>query len=189
MQIYGVSFDMVGKQPIVLLKTAEGNRFLPIWIGHPEAAAILMKLQGAATPRPMTHDLLADLITRFDARCERVEITELRDNTFFARITINLNGTEIEIDSRPSDALALAVRTDAPIFAAEEVIAESSIEFEHEVEDTEDMVEKFKDFLDNVTPEDFIDEEGLFEEFGSDDPGAEGLDPDDSEGDEPEAHA
>jgi bifunctional DNase/RNase len=155
MQIYGVSFDMVGKQPIVLLKTAEGNRFLPIWIGHPEAAAILMKLQGAATPRPMTHDLLNDLLEQFDAKCERVSVTELRDNTFYASITISVNGSEVEIDSRPSDALALAVRTEAPIFVAEEVIEESSIEFEQEVEDTEEVVEKFKDFLDEVTPEDF----------------------------------
>jgi bifunctional DNase/RNase len=155
MQIYGVSFDMVGKQPIVLLKTAEGNRFLPIWIGHPEAAAILMKLQGAATPRPMTHDLLNDLLEQFDAKCERVSVTELRDNTFYASITISVNGSEVEIDSRPSDALALAVRTEAPIFVAEEIIEESSIEFEQEVEDTEEVVEKFKDFLDEVTPEDF----------------------------------
>jgi bifunctional DNase/RNase len=108
MVIYGVSFDMVGKQPIVLLKTADGNKFLPIWIGHPEAASILMKLQGAG-----------------------------------------------EIDSRPSDAIALAVRSGAPIFAAEEVIAESAIEFEHDVEESEDVVEKFKEFLDQVTPEDF----------------------------------
>ena len=155
MQIYGVSFDMVGKQPIVLLKTVDGNRFLPIWIGHPEAAAILMKLQGAQTPRPMTHDLLNDLLEQLDAKCERVSVTELRDNTFYASITISVNGSEIEIDSRPSDAIALAVRSQAPIFAAEEVIEESSIEFEHEVEDQEEVVEKFKDFLDEVSPEDF----------------------------------
>jgi uncharacterized protein len=155
MQIYGVSFDMVGKQPIVLLKTVDGNRFLPIWIGHPEAAAILMKLQGASTPRPMTHDLLNDLLDQLDAKCERVSVTELRDNTFYASITISVNGSEMEIDSRPSDALALAVRTSAPIFAADDVIEESSIEFEHEVEDTEEVVEKFKDFLDEVSPEDF----------------------------------
>jgi uncharacterized protein len=155
MQIYGVSFDMVGKQPIVLLKTVDGNRFLPIWIGHPEAAAILMKLQGAQTPRPMTHDLLNDLLDQLDAKCERVSVTELRDNTFYASITISVNGAEIEIDSRPSDAIALAVRCSAPIFAAEEVIDESSIEFEHEVEDQEEVVERFKDFLDEVSPEDF----------------------------------
>jgi bifunctional DNase/RNase len=155
MQIYGVSFDMVGKQPIVLLKTTDGNRFLPIWIGHPEAAAILMKLQGASTPRPMTHDLLSDMLEELDAKCERVAVTELRDNTFYATITHSIDGNEVEIDSRPSDALALAVRCDAPIFAAEDVIEESSIEFEHEVEDQEEVVEKFKDFLEEVTPEDF----------------------------------
>ncbi|HKH22222.1 MAG TPA: bifunctional nuclease family protein [Solirubrobacterales bacterium] len=161
MTIYGVSFDMVGKQPIVLLKTVDGNKFLPIWIGHPEAAAILMKLQGASTPRPMTHDLLSDVLDQMEAKCEKVSVTELRDNTFFASITISMNGSELEIDSRPSDALALAVRTSAPIFAADEVIEESAIEFEgEEVEDQEQVVEKFKDFLDNVTPEDFAQGEG-----------------------------
>ena len=159
MVIYGVSFDMVGKQPIVLLKTVDGNKFLPIWIGHPEAAAILMKLQGASTPRPMTHDLITDVIGELEAQCTRVAVTELRENTFYAAITLAMNGRDVEIDSRPSDALALAVRTGAPIFAAEDVITESAIEFEHEVEDTEEVVEKFKDFLDNVTPEDFASDE------------------------------
>jgi bifunctional DNase/RNase len=89
----------------------------------------------------------------------RVAVTELRENTFYASITLSVNGRELEIDSRPSDALALAVRSGAPIFAAEDVIAESAIEFEHEVEDTEEVVEKFKDFLENVSPEDFRGEE------------------------------
>jgi bifunctional DNase/RNase len=156
MTIYGVSFDMVGKQPIVLLKTVEGNKFLPIWIGHPEAAAILMKLQGASTPRPMTHDLLSEVLDQMDAKCERVSVTELRDNTFYASITISMNGGELEVDSRPSDALALAVRTSAPIFAADDVIEESAIEFEDGApEDQEEVVDKFKEFLDNVSPEDF----------------------------------
>jgi bifunctional DNase/RNase len=158
MVIYGVSFDMVGKQPIVLLKTVDSNKFLPIWIGHPEAAAILMKLQGASTPRPMTHDLLSDVLGELEVECTRVAVTELRENTFYASISLRANGRELEIDSRPSDALALAVRAGAPIFAADEVIAESAIEFEHEVEDTEEVVEKFKDFLDRVTPEDFMGE-------------------------------
>ena len=155
MVIYGVSFDMVGKQPIVLLKAVDSNKFLPIWIGHPEAAAILMKLQGASTPRPMTHDLLVDMLGELEAKCTQVSVTELRDNTFFATITLTVDGKEIEIDSRPSDALALAVRAGAPIFAAEEVIAESAIEFEHDVEDTEEVVDRFKEFLDEVSPEDF----------------------------------
>jgi bifunctional DNase/RNase len=156
MVIYGVSFDMVGKQPIVLLKTADGNRFLPIWIGHPEAAAILMKLQGASTPRPMTHDLVTEMLAQLDARVVRIAVTELRDNTFYALITVSVDGSEIEIDSRPSDAIALAVRAEAPIFAAEAVIEESAIEFEHDEEVNEDaVVEEFKKFLDEVKPEDF----------------------------------
>ncbi|HSL63623.1 MAG TPA: bifunctional nuclease family protein [Gaiellaceae bacterium] len=155
MVIYGVSFDMVGKQPIVLLKTADGNKFLPIWIGHPEAAAILMKLQGAATPRPMTHDLFTDILAQLEARVVKIAVTELRENTFYALITVAVDGSEIEIDSRPSDAIALAVRADAPIFAAESVIEESAIEFEHEDVNEEEVVEEFKKFLEDVSPEDF----------------------------------
>ena len=158
MHIYGVSFDMVGKQPIVLLKTVDSNKFLPIWIGHPEAAAILMKLQGAETPRPMTHDLLNDVLGELNAEIAKITVTELRENTFYALITLRSSANEIEVDSRPSDALALAVRTNAPIFAADKVIEESGIEFEHEVEDTDEVVEKFKDFLDTVSPEDFLTE-------------------------------
>ena len=114
-----------------------------------------MKLQGATTPRPMTHDLLHELLGELEVNCSRVSVTELRENTFYATITLSINGRDLEIDSRPSDALALAVRSGAPIFAAEEVIAESAIEFEHEVEDTEEVVDRFKDFLDQVSPEDF----------------------------------
>jgi bifunctional DNase/RNase len=159
MVIYGVSFDMVGKQPIVLLKTSDGNKFLPIWIGHPEAAAILMKLQGAATPRPMTHDLVTDMLARLEARVVRIAVTELRENTFYAIVTVAVNGSEIEIDSRPSDAIALAVRAEAPIFAADDVIEESAIEFEHEGDvNEEEVVEEFKKFLDEVKPEDFSTE-------------------------------
>jgi uncharacterized protein len=155
MVIYGVSFDLVGKQPIVLLKTTDGNKFLPIWIGHPEAAAILMKLQGASTPRPMTHDLLADVFEQLDAEVVRITVTELRENTFFASITVQQNGSEIEIDSRPSDAIAIAVRSDAPIFAAERVIEESAIEFEGEEVNEEEVVEEFRKFLDDVSPDQF----------------------------------
>jgi bifunctional DNase/RNase len=154
MVIYGVSFDIVGKQPIVLLKTADGNKFLPIWIGHPEAAAILMKLQGATTPRPMTHDLVTEMLSLLEARVTRITVTELRDNTFYASITIQMNGTEIEVDSRPSDAIALAVRAEAPIYADDRVIEESAIEFEGE-ESEEEIVDEFRKFLDQVTPDEF----------------------------------
>lgn len=159
MVIYGVSFDLVGKQPIVLLKTAEGNKFLPIWIGHPEAAAILMKLQGASTPRPMTHDLVTDMLAQLDAQVVRITVTELKENTFFASITVQQNGSEIEVDSRPSDAIALAVRAEAPIFAADHVIEESAIEFEGEEVDEDAIVAEFKKFLDNVTPDEFAVED------------------------------
>src|SRR3970040_1935098 len=128
MTLYGVSFEPIGKQPIVLLKTADDDRFLPIWIGHPEAAAILMKLEGARPPRHMTHQLFTDVISELQGEVVRVTVTELRDNTYFARITIVQDGREVEIDSRPSDAIALAVRCDAQIFASDEVVEESGIE-------------------------------------------------------------
>jgi uncharacterized protein len=161
MLIYGVSFDLVGKQPIVLLKTADGNKFLPIWIGHPEAAAILMKLQSQAPPRPMTHDLLSDMLEQLGAQILRITVTELRENTFYAQITLQQDGGEIEIDSRPSDAIALAIRAEAPIFAADRVIEESAIEFEGEEIDQDRLdeeVAKFRNFLDEVTPDQFAEE-------------------------------
>jgi uncharacterized protein len=164
MLIYGVSFDLVGKQPIVLLKTADGNKFLPIWIGHPEAAAILMKLQSQASPRPMTHDLLSDMLEQLGAQVMRITVTELRENTFYAQITVTQDGAELEIDSRPSDAIALAVRAEAPIFAAEEVIEESAIEFEGEDVNEEEIVSEFKQFLDSVTPDEFAEAEGQEED-------------------------
>ena len=160
MHIYGVSFDLVGKQPIVLLKTAEGNKFLPIWIGHPEAAAILMKLQSQAPPRPMTHDLMSELLEQLEAQVVRITVTELRENTFYAQITVQQDGREIEIDSRPSDAIALAIRADAPIFAADRVIEESAIEFEGEEVNEEEIVSEFKNFLDTVSPDEFATGDG-----------------------------
>src|SRR5260370_3108113 len=163
MLIYGVSFDLVGKQPIVLLKTADGNKFLPIWIGHPEAAAILMKLQSQASPRPMTHDLLSDMLEQLEAQIIRITVTELRENTFYAQITVQQDGREIEVDSRPSDAIALAIRAEAPIFAADRVIEESAIEFEGEHVDQDQLdaeVAKFSNFLHDVTPQDSAVENG-----------------------------
>jgi uncharacterized protein len=164
MVIYGVSFDLVGKQPIVLLKTADGNRFLPIWIGHPEAAAILMKLQNATTPRPMTHDLVTDILGELNAQVIRVTVTELRENTFHASITLASNGAELEIDSRSSDAIAVAVRAQVPIFAADDVIEESAIEMEGDEVNEEEIVDQFKEFLDRVSAEDFAEADEVVEE-------------------------
>jgi uncharacterized protein len=165
MTLYGVSFEPVGKQPIVLLKTADDDKFLPIWIGHSEAAAILMKLQGASPPRPMTHDLLSDVVAELQGEVVKVTVTELRENTFFARITIVQDGREVEIDSRPSDAIALAVRCDAQIFAAEDVIEESGIDFQADDAEQPGIMSasrlsdldpaEFRQFLENVSVEDF----------------------------------
>jgi len=169
MTIYGVSFDLVGKQPIVLLKTAEGNRYLPIWIGHPEAAAILMKLQGTDAPRPLTHDLLVNILSELDVDVVRVTVTELRENTFHASITVAQNGSEIEIDSRSSDAIAVAVRTGAPIYADDEVIEESAIEMEGEDVNEEEIVSEFRSFLDRVSAEDFAEAEAEEEDADEED--------------------
>ena len=96
MSVYGVSFDIVGKQPIVLLKTQDENKYLPIWIGHPEAAAILMKLQESTPARPLTHDLLTSMLEQLETEVVKITVTELRENTFFAQITLRQNGQEIE---------------------------------------------------------------------------------------------
>ena len=165
MTLYGVSFEPIGKQPIVLLKTLDEDRFLPIWIGHAEAAAILMKLQGTDPPRPMTHDLFIDVVSELKAELIRVTVTELRENTYFAQLTIVQDGRELEIDSRTSDAIALAVRCEARIFASEEVVEESSIEFQAGDEDEVRLVtasnladldpDEFRQFIETVTPEEF----------------------------------
>jgi uncharacterized protein len=186
MTLYGVSFEPIGKQPIVLLKTTDEDRFLPIWIGHAEAAAILMKLQGATPPRPMTHDLLTEVVAELKGQVVKVTVTELRENTYFARITILQDGNELEIDSRPSDAIAIAVRCEAQIFAADEVVEESSIEFQAG-EDEVSLVtasnlsdldpEEFRRFIETVTPEEFAT--SLEEEFEEADEPDEDDDEDD----------
>jgi uncharacterized protein len=154
--VYGVSFDVSSKQPIVLLKVEDQNRFLPIWIGQPEAASILMKLQNTDLPRPMTHDLFVSVLTGLSASVSSVRVTELRENTFYAVLQLEIEGGgELQVDSRPSDAIALAVRTDAPIFAARDLLDSNAIEFEQEVEEIEDIVNEFREFLDRVSPEDF----------------------------------
>jgi bifunctional DNase/RNase len=155
MVIHGVSFDVASRQPIVLLKSEQSERYLPIWIGSPEAAAILVKLQNAEFPRPMTHDLLTNVLGCLSAKLERVLVTELKDNTFYAVLRVTTDGRQIDIDSRPSDAIALAVRTEAPIFASHELLEVNGIELDQEPEQVDDVMAEFRDFLDQVSPEDF----------------------------------
>jgi bifunctional DNase/RNase len=164
MVVESVRVHMLSSRHVVILKETDHDRYLPIWIGPWEASAIAMKLQGLTPDRPLTHDLFATALEGLGVRVDRVVISTLAEETYHARLHLERDGQVFEIDARPSDALALAVRTGAPIFAAEDVISESAIEFEHEVEDTEEVVEKFKDFLDNVTPEDFASEEEEEEE-------------------------
>jgi bifunctional DNase/RNase len=156
--VESVRVHMPSSNHVVILKEVERERYLPIWIGPWEANAIAMRLQGVSPERPLSHDLFSSILEDLGATIERVVIATLSEETFHARLFIRANGTTHEIDSRPSDALAIAVRSGAPIFAAEDVIAESAIEFEHEVENEDEVVEKFKDFLDQVTPEDFAGE-------------------------------
>ena len=151
-ELVGVRVELPHNQPIVLLKERAGDRFLPIWIGAVEATSIAFALQGVVTPRPMTHDLLKDVLHSLEVVVERIVVTELRDGTFYAEIQMRQNGEAVSVSSRPSDAIALAVRAAVPIFADEAVLDEAGIEIEDE---EEDEVQRFKEFLDQVSPEDF----------------------------------
>jgi hypothetical protein len=157
MSIYGINLDLFSSSPIVILKVEDENRYLPIWIGQPEARSILMKLQNQEFSRPLTHDLAVNLVAELGGSMEKVTVTELRDSTFFAVISVEVDGRTVEIDSRPSDAIALAVRAGAEIFAADDVIEEAAVVFEEAMEETpeDEVVDKFKDWMKNVSPEDF----------------------------------
>ncbi|MBI3647525.1 MAG: bifunctional nuclease family protein [Actinobacteria bacterium] len=152
MELAGVRVELPTNQPIVLLKERAGERYLPIWIGAAEAAAIALALQGVVTPRPMTHDLLKNILDDLGVTVHRIVVTELREGTFFAQLDMRRNGDSLEISSRPSDAIAIAVRMSVPIFASEDVLAEASILIPG---DEDEEVEKFREFLENITPEDF----------------------------------
>jgi bifunctional DNase/RNase len=155
MSLAGVRIDLPSNQPIVLLREAEGERFLPIWIGQPEAAAIALALQGVVTPRPMTHDLLKNILEEVAVQVQSIVITELREGTYYAIINMQRNGTSYEISSRPSDAIALAVRINCKIYASEDVLNEASIVIQAGEGDEDEEVARFREFLENVNPEDF----------------------------------
>jgi bifunctional DNase/RNase len=152
MELTGVRVELPTNQPIVLLRERGGERYLPIWIGASEAAAIALSLQGVVTPRPMTHDLMKNILDDLSVQPNRIVVTELRDSTFYATIELQRGTDRYEVSSRPSDAIALAVRMEIPIFANEDVLDEAAILIPG---DEDEEVEKFREFLDNVTPEDF----------------------------------
>lgn len=155
MQLGGLGFDPKNMSPIVLLRDHEERNFLPIWIGMFEAASIAMELQDFKPPRPMTHDLVTQIVSTLKAKVVRILINDIVDNTFYAIIEIERDDEPkktIKIDARPSDAIAVAVRTHAPIFVAETVMVKAKMV---NTEKDEEETKKFKDFIDNINPEDF----------------------------------
>ncbi len=150
MDVVGVRLELPSNQPLVLLKERDGERVLPIWIGVAEAVAIALKLQDIKTARPMTHDLLKNVLDELKVKPEKIIIEDLVDGTFFATITLS-NKVKHKIGSRPSDAIALAVRCKTPVYTKEKVLDEAGIV----LESVEEEVKRFRDFLDTVSPEDF----------------------------------
>jgi bifunctional DNase/RNase len=160
MELVGVRLELPANAPIVLLRESSGaRRVLPIYIGGPEAAAIAYALENVQVPRPLTHDLLRNVLDELGAQARRVVVTELRDHTFYAEIELVVGKSTHRVSSRPSDAIALAVRTGTPIFAEEQVLDEAgqtAAEVSDDAEEeSEELVDEFREFIEHVSPEDF----------------------------------
>ena len=162
MELVGVRVELPANQPIVLLKEASGTRYLPIWIGAVEATAIAFALQGVETPRPLTHDLFVNVLSELGVEVTAVHVTDLQDGTFYAELHLLQGERTWTVSARPSDAIALASRLeDVPIFGAEEVLDEAGLEIDPDeadgegVEDADEAVREFREFLEKVDPEDF----------------------------------
>lgn len=153
-RIHSLNVDATTNQPVIILREPESGKLLPIWIGHNEATAILLNLQQVEPPRPMTHDLLNNVIGELGFVVERVEITRLEDSTFYAAVVLRGEERTIAVDARPSDSIALAVRANAPLLVAEEVLDAAGLVPDEDY-DEEAEVERFRDFLENVEPQDF----------------------------------
>lgn len=152
-EVVGVRIEMPSNQPIVLLKEISGSRYLPIWVGTQEATAIAFSQQGLTPQRPLTHDLLVNILAAEKIKLRSVHLTEIRDGIFYSElILVDEAGQEQKVSSRPSDAVALAVRVEAPILARTELFDEAGISIPDQ---GEDEIEKFKEFLDEISPEDF----------------------------------
>jgi bifunctional DNase/RNase len=153
LELVGVRIELPTNQPIVLLREVGGTRYLPIWIGAMEATAIAFALEGVEAERPQTHDLLKIVAESLGAAVDRVVVTELRDGIFYADLAFTRDEQEIHVSSRPSDAIALATRVKAPLFASAQVLDEAGVEIRDENEEVE--VARFREFLDDIQPEDF----------------------------------
>ncbi len=154
MKVEGLTLDPVTNMPIIILKDLEGRRTLPIWVGIFEANAIALEMEKINTPRPMTHDLIRNILEGIDAQVKYVCVNDLRDNTFYAEIGLLLHGMEVKIDSRPSDAIAVALRTNAPIMVALKVVEEAR-SFDVQPEQQIGENDQWKSWLDNIKPSDF----------------------------------
>lgn len=154
MKVKGLTLDPLTNMPIVILKDLDEKRALPIWVGIFEANAIALEMEHVSTPRPMTHDLIKNILEGVSAKVNRIIVNDLKDNTFYAIISLSLNGSDYVIDSRPSDAIALALRAGAPIYVARKVLDEAkSIDLTEQP--SSDDTEKWKEWIENLKPEDF----------------------------------
>jgi len=152
MMVRGLALDPITNMPIIILKDVDDRKALPIWVGIFEANAIALELEKIVTPRPMTHDLIKNILDQLGATVQQIIINDLRDNTFYAVIEISINGNRITIDSRPSDAIAIALRVSAPIFVAEEVITKAK---SIDVSDEKEENDRWREWLEKLKPEDF----------------------------------
>jgi bifunctional DNase/RNase len=156
MEVVGVRVEMPSNQPIVLLKEIDGSRFLPIWVGASEASAIAFAQQGVEPARPLTHDLMREILESLDATLTAVHLTELKDGVFYANLIIRDGGSGTQsVSARPSDAIALALRTQSNILATAELLDEAGIEIPVEGGQENQEVERFRQFLEEINPEDF----------------------------------
>jgi bifunctional DNase/RNase len=156
MSISGLTVDPITNSPIVILKEIDGDGTLPIWIGLLEATAIASELEGIKFSRPMTHDLLKNMMDMVHVRVSKIEVCDLKNNTYYARINFEFNGKEMSIDARPSDAIALSLRLDAPIFVSEDVISRSTqIDLKAVAQDKTEKGKKWQEILENLDPDDF----------------------------------
>jgi bifunctional DNase/RNase len=157
MKVRGLALDPVSNMPIIILRDEEDKRSLPIWVGIFEANAIALELEKIPTPRPMTHDLIKNILEAIEARVLKIVVTDLRENTFFAELHLQVGEGEYTVDSRPSDAIALALRVAAPIFVNEDVVRKAkSLEVTKDAEPVKaDDPEKLREWLENIKPEDF----------------------------------
>jgi bifunctional DNase/RNase len=157
MKVRGLALDPLSQMPIIILRDEEDKRSLPIWVGVFEANAIALELEKISPPRPMTHDLIKNILESVDAQVAKIVVSDLRENTFFAVIHLRIGTTEVTVDSRPSDAIALALRVSAPIYVDEEVVRKAkTAEVGKESEELKaDDPERLREWLENIKPEDF----------------------------------